>query len=88
MSDYPQLFIKKYTYNNGYFCTNNPISLYEILWYFNIPHNDMIKHFKKTMEFHRIKKNNYYTYSFHSLTEEQMSIIIDELKLYFTKKIN
>ena len=83
MSDYAMLFMNKYTYNDDLFSVKNPTSIYEILWYFDIPHNDIIKNFKKTMELHQNKKLNYYSYTFHSLTKKEMSVIMKELRLYY-----
>jgi hypothetical protein len=90
MSDKVIKFLNKYNNNNN---NNNniynvisPISVFEIIWSFDIPYNDIKNNFIETMKIHAMKQKQYYGYSFHSLTTENVVTICNEIYKYYNDK--
>ena len=70
------------TENNTIYRIKNPLSVFEVLWKFNISYDDMIKHFPSSMDIHTELKKSYDSYSFHSLYEKDFLTLCNEIMKY------
>jgi hypothetical protein len=71
------------TEDNTIYNIKNPVSVFEVLWSFDISYNDMIEHFPSTMALHSKLKKSYYSYSFHSLYEKDFLTLCNELMKFY-----